>query len=391
MQRSFDMVDGSLNHPGKAWHRYSIVVALSTVLLIWWGAAVTTEKAGMAFADWPLSQGSLNPDGWLKQAPYFLEHGHRLIASLVGLLTLGLFATAFVRSGKNALELLLLVIVLAVMVELVRRGGAERMVAEKKEIYWWAASAVGAGVVAWLTISWKFRKWTLTCRLSALALLLVTFQALLGGIRVTEVSDSFAVLHGCLAQAFFCLLILIVLASARAWPNWQPVVSNQVRTILRIGTGILCGAVFVQLILGALMRHHHRHGLADTGIVLTGGDWLPEFTWSNEILVIMFFHKYWGFLVAFLTVSLAVWVMRFVAKGQFIRRLVAGMAALLIVQICLGISVIMTGKSFWITNFHVLNGLMILALSFVTTVFSWRSNSTIEGALEKGVLPVSES
>ena len=202
------MIDGSLKQPGTAWHRYSIVVAAITVLLIWWGAAVTTEQAGMAFVDWPLSQGSINPEGWLKHTPYFLEHGHRLIASLVGLLTLGLFATAFVRNGKNAVELVLLVIVLGVMVELVRRGGAERMVVERKELFWWVASAVGVLVVVWLAISWKFRNWTLTCRLSALALLLVTFQALLGGIRVTEISDSFAVLHGCLAQGFFCLLIL---------------------------------------------------------------------------------------------------------------------------------------------------------------------------------------
>ena len=378
------MIDGSLKQPGTAWHRYSIVVAAITVLLIWWGAAVTTEQAGMAFVDWPLSQGSINPEGWLKHTPYFLEHGHRLIASLVGLLTLGLFATAFVRNGKNAVELVLLVIVLGVMVELVRRGGAERMVVERKELFWWVASAVGVLVVVWLAISWKFRNWTLTCRLSALALLLVTFQALLGGIRVTEISDSFAVLHGCLAQGFFCLLILIVLASAPGWPGWEPVIQNKIRKAVSMGTTILCSAVFVQLILGALMRHHHRHGLADTGILLTGGAWLPDFGESNEILVIMFFHKYWGFLVAVLTVSLAVWVIRHVDKGQFLGRLVGGMAVLLGVQVCLGISVIITGKSFWITNLHVLNGLLILALSFVTAVFSWRGKASLRAAEEKG-------
>jgi len=383
------MVDGSLQHPGMAWHRYSIGVAATTVLLIWWGAAVTTEQAGMAFSDWPLSQGSVNPEGWLKHLPYFLEHGHRLIASLVGLLTLALFATAFVRSGKNVVELVLLVIVLGVMVELVRRGGAERMLVERKEKFWWAASAVSVMAIAWLVSSWKYRKWSLTCKLSALALLLVTFQALLGGIRVTEISNSFAVIHGCLAQGFFCLLILIVLASSPRWPKWKPVLASGTRSMVSVGTTVLCSAVFVQLILGALMRHHHRHGLADSGIILTGGSWLPAS--DNRILVIMFLHKYWGFLVAVLTISLSIWVARHLEKGQLLRPLLKGMSLVLGIQIFLGICVIMTGKSFWITNFHVLNGLLILALSFVTAMFSWRSVEAVSVGTGKGVLPPNES
>lgn len=367
------MVNSSLQHPGKIWHRYSIVVAAVTVLLIWWGAATTTEKAGMAFADWPLSQGSLNPDGWLKRLPYFLEHGHRLLASLVGFLTLGLFATAFVRSWKNALELVVVVVALAAMVALVAMAGAEKMVAERKEPFWWAATAVAAGVMAWLVYSWRWRQWSLTCKLSALALLLVTLQALMGGIRVTEISDAFAVIHGCLAQGFFCLLIMIILASAPQWSQWKPVMGGSKRSALRLVTSFLCSAVFAQLILGALMRHHHRFGLADTGILLTGGAWLPPFDKENEILVVMFFHKYWAFLVTAVTLSTSWWTFQNLKAGHLLRRLMGGMSALLGVQVTLGICVIMMGKSFWITNLHVLNGLMILALSFVTAMFAWRS------------------
>ncbi|MCF6313756.1 MAG: COX15/CtaA family protein [Verrucomicrobiales bacterium] len=368
------MVDSSTKRPSKLWHRYSIVVAAVTVLLIWWGAATTTEKAGMAFADWPLSQGSLNPDGWLKHLPYFLEHGHRLLASLVGFLTLGLFATAFVRNGKNVIELLVVVIALAAMVVLVAMGGAEKMVVERKEPFWWAATAVGSGVVAWLVYSWRWRQWSLTCKLSALALLLVTFQALMGGIRVTEISDAFAVVHGCLAQGFFCLLIWIILASSERWQQWQPVMSISLRSRLRSMTSFLCSAVFVQLILGALMRHHHRFGLADTGILLTGGAWLPPFDFDqeNEILVIMFLHKYWAFLLSVFTVLVFVWATQTLPKGHLLRRLIGGMVIMLGVQITLGICVIIWGKPFWITNFHVINGLLILALSFVTALFAWR-------------------
>lgn len=342
----------------------------------------------MAFADWPLSQGTVNPEGWLKHLAMFLEHGHRLIASLVGVMTLVLFATTFVRNGRNVLELLALVVTLAVMVDLVRRGGAERMEADRKAIYWWASSAVAVLVVSWLVFSWKKRQWSLSCRLSALALLLVTFQALLGGIRVTEISDSFAVVHGCLAQGFFCLLILIILISSPRWSEWKAISGDGARTLLRVGSTFLCSAVFVQLILGALMRHHHRHGLADTGIVLTGGNWLPDS--GNAILVIMFLHKYWAFLVTVLTACLAVAVIQRLRRDHIIRRLIIVLALLLGVQIFLGICVIITVKSFWITNFHVINGLLILAMSFVAVVFSWKRDPIVSAGEDKGVLPAAE-
>jgi cytochrome c oxidase assembly protein subunit 15 len=384
------MSDGRLGYPGIIWHRYSIGVAATAVLLIWWGAAVTTEQAGMAFADWPLSQGSVNPEGWLKHLPYFLEHGHRLIASLVGLLTLGLFATAFVRNKKNVVELILLVLALALMVELVRRAGAEKVELGRKETLLWASLAVGVVVVAWLVGSWRFRQWTLACRLSALALLLVVFQAVLGGIRVTEISDSYAVAHGCLAHGFFCLLIFIILASSPRWPEWRLESDAGVRKIVRRVAPLLCSAVFVQLILGALMRHHHRYGLADTGILLTGGEWWPDFDASHEILLIMFLHKYWGALVAVSGLWFAAWALRQAGAGKRTKRLVAATAFFLLIQIGLGVCVILTDKSFWLTNFHVLNGVLILALSFVLAIFSQRSGSPVAaeatGGAEKGAL-----
>lgn len=380
------MSDGRAGYPGIIWHRYSIGVAAAAVLLIWWGAAVTTEQAGMVFADWPLSQGSVNPKGWVRHLPYFLEHGHRLIASLVGVLTLGLFATAFVRNKKNAVELILLVLTLALLVELVRRAGAEKVELGRKETLLWASLLVAALVVAWLVASWRFRQWPLVCRLSALALLLVVFQAVLGGIRVTEISDSYAVAHGCLAQGFFCLLIFITLASSPRWPGWRPELDAGVRKVVRVVAPLLCSAVFVQLILGALMRHHHRYGLADTGIILTGGQWWPDFDASHEILLIMFLHKYWGALVAASGLWFAVWALLQPGAGKRTRRLIVATAFFLLVQIGLGVCVILTGKSFWLTNFHVLNGVLILALSFVLAIYSRRSESPAVTMAGKGAL-----
>ena len=78
-----------------SFYRYSCAVLAVAILLIWWGAATTTKQAGMAFADWPLSLGSINPDGWLRNLVPFLEHSHRLLASLVGVMVLILFSWAY--------------------------------------------------------------------------------------------------------------------------------------------------------------------------------------------------------------------------------------------------------------------------------------------------------
>ena len=114
-------------HPrSRAFQIFSRLVVFVAVLLIWWGAATTTKQAGMVFADWPLSLGSFNPPGWLDYMVPFLEHSHRLLAKLVGVLVLILFSWAYVRSGKQALEVVLLVLVLVVTLGVFIAAGDER-------------------------------------------------------------------------------------------------------------------------------------------------------------------------------------------------------------------------------------------------------------------------
>ena len=84
-------------HSDWTWRRrFSVATVITTVLLLSWGGVVTSIGAGMAFPDWPTSLGSynlLNPvEGWWQVPAYLAEHGHRLIASLVGLLTVILAA-----------------------------------------------------------------------------------------------------------------------------------------------------------------------------------------------------------------------------------------------------------------------------------------------------------
>ena len=66
-------------------HRYTIVLAVCTLLLVVAGASVTSNDAGLSVPDWPLSYGRLMPP---MTGGIFYEHGHRMVATTVGFLTI---------------------------------------------------------------------------------------------------------------------------------------------------------------------------------------------------------------------------------------------------------------------------------------------------------------
>lgn len=352
---------------GSAFQRFTKIVVFFAVLLIWWGAATTTKQAGMAFADWPLSLGSVNPEGWLSRMVPFLEHSHRLLATLTGLLVLTMFSWAYAKSGKRVLEVVLLVVILAVIFGIFIAGGAERTDSERKQFLLLLGAALSLIPIGWLVWSWIGRSWRLIEKLSALALLMVTTQAILGGLRVTEISNTFAVMHGCLAQAFFCLLILIVMVAGNHWDKAR----LDVPSVVRGGAFVFLASISLQLVLGASMRHFHRWGLADTGLLKTQGEWIPEF--GEPIIAVMFLHK----ATAWVILSLAIGLLVLVRKSRRPFKHMGLIVGLLIAQITLGLVVIATGKHFWMTNFHVLNGLAILAISFVFLVKAWRGGPAL--------------
>jgi heme a synthase len=290
---------------------YALGVVLAAWVLIWWGAAVTTAHVGLAVPDWPMSFGSWNPKGWWLIPGVRLEHGHRLLAGLVGLLTLGLCAGAWLGTRHRGLRVATLV-----------------------------------------------------------AVLLVIAQGIVGGVRVLRVSDEFGIVHGCLGQSFFCLLLFILLMACE-WAGPRPSVQGgKVRAWQAAGTALFAG-VFIQLVLGAVLRHTQRLHLADQQLLLTGSGWFPGF--SDTDLLVLFLHKWWAFVV----MGIGVWM--FVGPSRWIQnhRLVAIVLTLfgvgILLQVALGAGVILTGKSFWITNFHVINGQLLLACAFVLMVCAWRS------------------
>lgn len=355
------------------------------LLLVWWGAATTTKQAGMIFADWPLSLGTVNPPGWLEYMPQFLEHTHRLLAKLVGTLVLALFAWSYVRSGKRALEVAALVVFLAVVLGFFIAAGSERTDAAAKGRFLALALCLAVVPIIWLVWSWRSRGWDLVQKLSALALLMVMTQAILGGLRVTEISNAFAVAHGCFAQCFFCVLILIVMASGDRWAAGGFMGGVPALRRMRIAGIFLVGIVLMQLVFGASMRHFHRHALPDDGLILTQGQWIPSF--EDPMILFLFLHKFTAFSLSLYVVGMVLGLGRGVTNPVLGRLstprrhagLILGMIGF---QIALGLTVIGTNKSFWVTNVHVLNGLVILALSFVFAVRALRGISP-EAALAK--------
>ena len=188
-------------------HRFAVVTALATLVLIGFGGLVTSKGVGMAVPDWPNTFGYnmfLVPfDEWLGKFGIFEEHSHRLVASFVGLLTVVLAAWLWVKDSRKWVRLL------------------------------------GIG-----------------------ALVMVVAQGVLGGLRVTEINQNLGLIHGAVAQLFLILICGIALFTSSWWRRVSVSEADGVSFNALKGTlvAVIC-LVFVQLLLGATMRHQHA-GLA---------------------------------------------------------------------------------------------------------------------------------
>jgi cytochrome c oxidase assembly protein subunit 15 len=314
--------------PALAW--CAAVGGFWVFVLVLLGAFTTSIGAGMAFPDWPLSNGSLNPDGWLGNLAMFAEHAHRLSAGLMGTITLVVFGWVWRREAR-----------------------------------------------AWLR------------RLAAGAVGLVLVQALVGGLRVlldgwqlvaaeTSVGRLFAMLHACLAQVFICTFLVMAVALSRSWIEGEAVPVGA--GLRRLGCGC-CGLLLVQLAVAAVMRHSFA-GLA-----------IPTFPWStpqggllpevwNFRVGIHFAHRVLALVLAVALPALAVSVWRDPAATRAMRRLAALLVFLLALQILLGVAILRTYRSPGVTTGHVLVGALTLATAVLLTL--WAHRAAIQDAERNG-------
>ncbi|MFQ5571291.1 MAG: heme A synthase [Rhodothermales bacterium] len=190
-------------------YRFSILAVIACVALLSWGGLVTSIDAGLAVPDWPSSFGSYDPLAtgfedpndpsarWWNRLPILAEHGHRLLGALVGLFT----------------------VLLA--------------------LWTWRADE---------------RRWMRILAFAALALVII--QGVLGGLRVIWVSLDLAVVHALAAQLFFSLLVALALFTSDGWLRAEDVPEPSPRT-KRLGQLAVASvvALYVQIVLGALLRH----------------------------------------------------------------------------------------------------------------------------------------
>ena len=291
-------------------HRYAKLVVCSTVLLIAAGGMVTSTGSGLAVPDWPNTYGqfmfSFPLDKMVGGILY--EHGHRLIASTVGFMT----------------------IILAV----------------------------------W---TWRVDPRSWMRKLGFAALGAVILQGLLGGLTVILLLPApVSIGHAGLAQLFFCTTVAIALFTSPGWQRSGNAVDDPRLRSLAVLTTVL---VYVQILLGATMRHNAA-GLAIPDFPLAFGGLVPT-QWSAPV-AIHFAHRVGAAIVfgSIVAVTLRVW--RAHRDEPRLVRPAMLLVVLVLVQGTLGAFVNWSGLQPVINTAHVANGALVLATSLVLALRTYR-------------------
>jgi cytochrome c oxidase assembly protein subunit 15 len=210
------------------------------------------------------------------------------------------------------------------------------------------------------------------------AFLLVCVQGTLGGLRVTEVSIVLAMIHACTAQAFLCLTVIMAAALSPHWKENPWSASERVPSAARAISPLawtLVGAVYCQLMIGAVMRHLHA-GLSIPDFPLALGRLIPPML--NERVAIHFAHRVGALVVTLLVIALATLVLsadRRHTHHTRLTRTAVGLLLALVAQIALGAYVIWTARSPEITSLHVVNGAIVLGTALLLAMRATRLNA----------------
>ena len=298
-------------------HYYSRFVVAWTLLLILAGSFVTSTGSGLSVPDWPTTYGenmfTFPPSKMV--GGIFYEHGHRLIASGVGVLTLGL------------------------------------------ALWLWLADS---------------RRWTRWLGVGALAMILA--QGVLGGITVLFfLPPAVSTAHAGLAELFFCATVAIALFTSAGWCSEFGLSTAIDDAWLRHITTWTTILVYAQILIGATMRHIGA-GLAIPDFPLMFGHIIPDH-WSAGIAV-HFAHRVTAVIVTMAVATTSIYIWRRHRDRPELTRPATLLAFLLKVQITLGGLTVLSGRDTWINSLHVVCGALVLTTSLVITLRSWRLRFT---------------
>ncbi|MBI3765085.1 MAG: COX15/CtaA family protein [Ignavibacteriales bacterium] len=312
----------------KNLHRFILITAICTFLLIIAGGLVTSTQSGLSVPDWPNTYGHFMFAFPLDQMAggILYEHSHRMIASFVGFLT----------------------VIMAI----------------------------------WL---WKREDSRWVRYLGVAALGAVVAQGVLGGLTVLFLlPTAISVSHATLAQTFFSIIVSLALITSRWWHTEQPLLRPSTKGISLIQLSLMTTiVVYIQLVFGALMRHT-QSGLAVPDFPLAYGQLFPSLApnavaqynqqlihsdlrlvaddpiTSTQILIHML-HRLWAVVVSGMVIWTSVRLLKLSSMSKRISRFAYLLLATIIVQLTLGAMTVLSLKAVDITTAHVATGAFLLA------------------------------
>jgi cytochrome c oxidase assembly protein subunit 15 len=235
-------------------------------------------------------------------------------------------------------------------------------------------------VVAWKTEQRRWVRW-----LAVSVLVAVILQGILGGLRVTKVNLTLAIIHACFAQAFFCFAAFMAIVTSKWWISAPDLSARPARGLLFATTACVL-AIYFQLIAGALMRHHGA-GLAIPDLPLAYGKLLPPTdqtaldkanafrAWESGLgpvslyqVWLHFGHRLGSVIVSALSMAaIAVVIRRYRGQKALLRPAVL-LAVLIVAQVTLGVFTVLYRKPADVASAHVAVGALVLLTSFVIVV-----------------------
>src|SRR5579883_2473774 len=214
----------------------------------------------------------------------------------------------------------------------------------------------------WIKEQRRWVRWLTTAALGT-----VIMQGIFGGLTVIFLLPAWiSTVHACLAQTFFCLVIALAVVTSPQWKHGLPLMKSRAESIpVQTLCAMTTAAVYIQLIMGALMRHTNA-GLAIPDFPLALGHIIPPFT-SNKV-IIHFAHRVGAVVVT----CLIVWTFSRIARSYsdypLLFRPALTMLVLVCVQLSLGAITVWTAKAVFPTTAHVLTGALVLGTSFLLTL-----------------------
>lgn len=306
-------------------HRFAKLLMAATFVLIFIGGLVTSTGSGLAVPDWPTTYGHFMFSFPLSKmiGGILYEHGHRMVATVVGFLT----------------------VILTVWL--------------------------------WLKEPRRWVKWFATGALFA-----VIAQGILGGITVLFLLPTpVSVLHACLAQGFFCMTVCLAMFTSKEWQTERIQRSDSSKPSIQNLTILTTAVVYIQLILGAIMRHTGA-GLAIPDFPLAFGKIIPSI--ETQAIAIHFLHRIGAMVVTLTVLWTTIQIFRQHREQPKLTRPAIVLIGALFLQIVLAGLTIWSKKAVIPTTAHVATGAFILGMSLFLALRSYLIFKTNEQAAEQG-------